>query len=137
MLQTSLNANFRQALADVSLYVRKKEIPDLEKEENKDLRAAFRFVLNHYEFMAAGVRNGDFDEHLLRDSERGTIIFLYSGCHNHIWNLRKDRPRMTLYEHLEWLNKRWIKPQPRWQQFLEWCRGCPLAGKRVDPHEAP
>ncbi len=72
-----------------------------------ELVDAVRRVLNHYEFIAAGLRNGDFDEPLVKDTERSTIVNLYSGSKKYIWTLRNDRNRMSLYEHLEWLHARW------------------------------
>jgi hypothetical protein len=133
MLQASLNKEFRSARDDVAPHVRAKQVPDLNLQENKDLRISLRMILNHYEFMAAGVRNGDFDEVLLRDSERGTIMSLFEGCHDYIWGLRNNRSRLTIYEHLEWLHGRWETKRPRWQRACEFCIGRPLPGKRAVP----
>ena len=62
MLQASLNKEFREALLEISEAMKKGVCPALDDHENKDLRFAMRFVTNHYEFVAAGLRNGDFDE---------------------------------------------------------------------------
>ena len=74
MLQASLNKEFRDALLVISDAMKNGACPDLEADENKELRFSMRFVTNHYEFVAAGLRNGDFDERLVRDSERGVIV---------------------------------------------------------------
>jgi len=113
-------------------YLRDKTLPELEKDEHKELREAVRMIGNHYEFMAAGVRNGDFDERLLKDSERGTIVMLFLGLHDYMWRLRNSRQRMAIYEHLEWLHNRWeTKPPGRVRRISEWCVGRPFSGKRV------
>ncbi|MGO8839599.1 MAG: DUF4760 domain-containing protein [Methyloceanibacter sp.] len=85
--------------------------------------------------MAAGLRNGDFDENLVRDSERGTILSLVNACEKLIWKLRDERKRQSIYEHLEWLRRRWeTKPPSWWQRLIEWCISRPLPGRKYDPH---
>jgi hypothetical protein len=136
MLQASLNKDFLAARNLIAPYVKKRNLPllaELEKDDNKDILHALRMILNHYEFMAAGVRNGDFEEFLLRDSERGTIITVYTGSSDFIWALRNNRSRMTIYEHLEWLHDRWETKRPKWhQRWIERVRGSPFAGKRIN-----
>jgi hypothetical protein len=138
MLQASLNKEFREARDVMAGYVKKKTLPalpELDKDEHKELLSSVRMILNHYEFMAAGVRNGDFDESLLRDSERGTIITAYTGCTAFIWSLRDNRSRMTIYEHLEWLHGRWEVKRPSWyQRCVERIWGAPFPGRRTNPH---
>jgi Domain of unknown function (DUF4760) len=132
MLQASLNKDFRDTLDRIGPYLRRKNLPDLENNEYQELKLDVRMIGNHYEFMAAGVRNGDFDERLLRDSERGTIVMLFEGLEAHVWQLRNSRSRMAIYEHLEWLHGRWTQKRPAWwQRALEWCIGRPIAGKRA------
>jgi Domain of unknown function (DUF4760) len=135
MLQASLNKEFRDALTTIALAKEAGPCPDLNQDANRDLRIAMRFVANHYEFISAGLRNGDFDERLVRDSERGTILQVYSYFEDHIYGLRKSRDRMTIFENLEWLNIRWTKKVPgRIQTSVEWLRQQPFGGKRVNPH---
>ena len=88
---------------------------------------AFQFVLNHYEFLAAGIRNGDFDERLVLDTLRSTIINLFETCENSIYTMRNSRKRQSFYEHLEWLHARWRrKKQKFWTRAIEWIIGRPL-----------
>jgi len=138
MLQASFHNEFRAALALIAPHLRKGECPEdlVEAADNDDLRTAFRFVLNHYEFIAAGLRNGDFDESLVRDSERGTILSLINSCEKLVWKLRDTRKREALYEHIIWLRRRWeTKPPGFWQRLLECCIGRPLPSRRHNPHE--
>ena len=136
MLQASVNKEFREALVTISDAMAAGQCPDLSAENHKPLRMAMRFVSNHYEFISAGLRNGDFDERLVRDSERGVILKMYSFFEPHIYSLRKSRDRMTIYENLEWLSKRWTKKPPgRLQSVIETIRQQPFGGKRANPHD--
>jgi Domain of unknown function (DUF4760) len=137
MLQASFNKEFQEAACKIRPYPRDGCCPEDDlTEENAKLREAFRRVLNHYEFLAAGLRNGDFDERLVRDSERGTILLLFRACKQVIWKIRDDRSRLSIYEHLEWLCRRWDEKPPGFtQRFCEWVAGRPFPGRRHNPHE--
>lgn len=121
ILQTNLNAKFLEERDAITPHIRSGKFPDtVLNDKNQKLRNSFRAILNHYEFIAAGLRNGDFDEKLVRDSEGSTYIYLYKYCEPYIWKLRDSRKRMTIYEHLEWLTKRWDSGKPPlWQRLIE------------------
>lgn len=132
MLHTSWNDKFGEAFLTLAPYIKECNLPNLDSDDQKDLRSVVRRILNHYEFISAGVRNGDIDETLLRDSERGTIIALFKCCHNHIYAVRDTRDRQTVYEHLEWLKRRWDDQKPSgMQRAAEFALCRPLAGKRT------
>lgn len=132
MLQAGLNERFLSARATIAPHLKQGACPeDMLKGENEELRDKFRLILNHYEFVAAGLRNGDFDERLVRDSERGTFIALFKCCEPYIYALRDHRTRMAIYEHLEWLYERWeTSPPNKAQRAIERVRGSPLYGRR-------
>lgn len=136
MLQASLNSEYRKCLKKLVPHLRGEQKLDLDASpDDEELADAFRMVANHYEFLAAGLRNGDFDERLVRDSQRGIVLHLYESCHEYIWKVRNNRRRQTLYEHLEWLYKRWeTKPPSRVQRCCEHITARPWAGRRVNPH---
>lgn len=132
LLTTGTNSEFRMAWESVHPFMRA-TLPDLSAQENADLLKNVRYLLNHYEFLAAGIRNGDLDERLLRDSERGSIVALFKVCEAHIFGLRDRRERLTIYEHLEWLSIRWSDKKPKMpQRLLEWIIARPLTGHRQD-----
>ena len=82
------------------------------------------------------MRNGDFDERLVRDSQRSAILVLFETAKSMIWTLRNDRSRMSLYEHLEWLHRRWQARPPRRRQIIwEALLGRPFSGSRHNPHD--
>ena len=135
MLQANLNVQFRDNQRMVAEALALGPCPDLRLNEHEQLRAAFQFVANHFEFLAAGLRNGDFDEVMVRDSHRGSIVNLFEKSQDFIYKLRDARSRQTLYEHLEWLHRRWqVKPPSHVQLFFEWCVGHPFGGRRANPH---
>ena len=68
MPQASFNKEFQDQINLIRQYVLDQNLPvDLSGKER--VHSAARRVLNHYEFVAAGLRNGDFDERLVIDSE--------------------------------------------------------------------
>ena len=128
LLHASFAEGFQNNLAKVTPYLRGKEKHGGELPDGSD---AIGFMLDHYEFLSAGVRNGDIDEKLLRDGDRGIVVKLYEAFQKRIYASR-DRPgREAVYEHLEWLYDRWKRNPPgKVQYFCEWCRGRPLYGRR-------
>jgi hypothetical protein len=136
ILNTSSNVRFISQRNMIAPHLRNGQCPTLWLNGNHDhLLIALRDVLNHYEFVAAGLRNGDFDEQLLKDSERATFVRLYERCEKYIWRCRDDRSRMTIYEHLEWVHRRWAKSPPGIvQRFVEFVRGRPFYGRLDRQH---
>lgn len=131
ILQANFSKEFLDVRSEVTPHILKGECPkEVITGENEELRAHFRNILNHYEFVSAGLRNGDFDEKLIKDSEKNTYLSLYKCCDQYIWDLRNSRDRMAIYEHLEWVYLRWEINKPnKFISFLEWVRGKPIYGK--------
>lgn len=130
LLNASFDRDFRNALELLMPYLRANKLPNINIDEENGLWQPLRMVLNHYEFIAASIRNGDIDEVMVRDSKRGTIITLFECSKNYIDSLRRGRRRRAIYEHLEWLHKRWEKAPPnRGQRCLEFILGHPLKGQ--------
>ena len=129
LLTASLDKEIRENLKILSPYLLKKEELILNNDTDKNLRYSLQILLNHYEFVAVGIRNGDLDEVLIRDSEHGTILCLFACSTKYIDTLRNTRPRRSIYENLEWLCKRWgQKPPGLWQRAFECIRGRPIKG---------
>lgn len=136
MVQANFSSEMRKSFNEISGYMRACNVPDLTLTENADLAQTFRFVLNHYEFMCAGLRNGDFDERLLRDSEKGTILGLFRCCETYIYKIRDNRERQSIYEHLEWAFARWDKNPPgRIQRWWESYLMRPMQGRRAEQND--
>lgn len=131
ILRANFSAKFLAKRQNIAPHVKAKKCPEaLLDGSDEQLRRDFRDILNHYEFVCAGLRNGDFDEKLIKDSERGTYVSLYECCERYIWRLRDNRDRLTIYEHLEWVHRRWvIKPPNALIRFYERVRCKPIYGK--------
>lgn len=131
LLQASFHQTVLEANKAIAPHLKAGKMPDLSNGQDETLRAHFRMMLNHHEFVAAALRNGDFDERLLRDSERSAVTSLFKCCEEYIWNLRSSRDRVAIYEHLEWLYTRWeTSPPGPVQRTLERMKGTPFYGSR-------
>ena len=129
LLRTTFNKEYQDALKAVREYILVGRFPDRGTDEFKEILPNCRFLLNHYEVLAAGIRNGDISEKLLEDTERGTILRLFETAEaaNYIATVRDERKRKVIFEHVEWLYERWHEnPPPWWQVLIEVAWGRPL-----------
>lgn len=131
LLNTGFNATYLDSLITVKPYTHDSKPCPKPSELSEQEYKAVRFILNHFEFISAGIRNGDIDEQLFKDAERGTVVRLFEAFQDLIYGVRQDRKRDAIYEHIEWLYNRWIKSPPpwyqcRWEAFID----RPLQGKR-------
>ena len=127
LLTMGFSKEFLELFEEIAPAIRSNSLsPPLDDRKATELMT----ILNHYEFLAAGIRNGDIDEKLLRDSEGGTIIGLVEASQDYIKDIRQIRNRNTVYEHLDWLYRRWkSNPPGRCQTIIEFFVGHPLYGK--------
>ena len=75
--------------------------------ENEDANHAILDILNKYEFMASGIREGAFDEDIYRRMKRSLIIADWQMLNVYIYALRKRENRPKLFCEFEWLAKKW------------------------------
>ncbi|HVR51104.1 MAG TPA: DUF4760 domain-containing protein [Pseudorhodoferax sp.] len=71
---------------------------------------SLNYQLNYFEFIAVGIRHGDLDESLLKESMRGIVCSVFCIADVYIQNCRKgseDPKRTKTFEHLCWLHRRW------------------------------
>jgi hypothetical protein len=130
-LQTALLERYDNAMKAIRPYMRNEKHTPRDNELEEADREPISFLLNHLEFIAAGIRNGDLDEKLLKDIERGVYTGIFETFETYIFGLRDRRDRQAVYEHLEWLYRRWQDDPPGVvQQSIEWSIGRPLQGKR-------
>lgn len=114
LLQSRLSATYMQYADKLSKHygdyeARKRADPDLQENatENADI-LALRYILNYFEFIAIGIKRGDLDEGMLRDSLRG--ILLKNVSMSMPWISEQQSQSAHLYENLLWLHGRW-KPE--------------------------
>jgi hypothetical protein len=128
LLQANFNKEIQDALSKIRPFGLGQNFPPTPDEE---LVNSVRRILNYNEFLAAGLRNGDFDEQLVKDTERTKIVNIYEIFKAYIWSLRNDRNRMSLYEHLEWLHARWSDQRAHpVKRLAERIRQKPFQGSR-------
>lgn len=114
LLQSRLSATYMQYADKLSKHyfdyeARKRADPDLQENatDNADI-LALRYILNYFEFIAIGIKRGDLDEGMLRDSLRG--ILLKNVSMSMPWISEQQSQSAHLYENLLWLHGRW-KPE--------------------------
>ncbi|MGF1624671.1 MAG: DUF4760 domain-containing protein [Alphaproteobacteria bacterium] len=132
MLKGNFDERLRSAHKQIADHIRAHTtFPEPKAPEFQALLPDLRLILNHYEFIAAGIRRGDVDERLVIDAERGTILSLFEKSETYIFSTRTNRRNQALYEHLEWLHVRWEKSPPvRVVCACEWFKGSPFYGRR-------
>lgn len=84
-------------------------------EKKREALGAVNYVLNYFEFCAVGIRYGDLDENLMRQTMRGIIRRLCNRMMPYIRYTRgedengKLKQPTTQFEHIKWLLERWEK----------------------------
>ncbi len=68
-----------------------------------------RYVLNHWERVCVGVKQGIYCEDMLREANYSTITDLYTHATPFIAAVREATHKNTYYQELESLAKRWKK----------------------------
>lgn len=90
-------------------------------EENPD-NDHILLVLNNYEFTAAGIKEGAFDEEIYKRMKRSLVIREWDAFSAYIAELRRKTGRDKIYAEFEWLANRWrnnhIKPEVSWWRRL-------------------
>ena len=85
----------------------------LHDQENVAVLSSVDYVLNYLEFLSVGIRHGDLDEKVLRQTMRGIVVRLYEKVIHYMHEIRdvKDgkagNPQQL--EHVTWLYDRWRK----------------------------
>lgn len=67
------------------------------------------FVLNHWEYVAIGIRKGIYDDNMYRLATHGTATGLYSKARPFIEALRQNHARPMIFAEFEHLAERWLK----------------------------
>jgi hypothetical protein len=115
LLQSRLSATYMQYADKLSKHygdyeARKAANPAMSEDatDNADI-LALRYILNYFEFISIGIKRGDLDEAMLRDSLRG--ILLKNVQISMPWIKREQLQNSHLYENLLWLYQRWLSEE--------------------------
>ena len=85
--------------------------------EEPSFRSASLFLLNQYEFLAAGIRMGTVDEALIRQTMRTAIIDICLTYREVIAEIRAAPERRSNFENLIWLYRRFAETERRYASF--------------------
>lgn len=66
-----------------------------------------RLALNHFEYIAVGIRSGIYDEILVKDGIYTTIVDTFFKTEPYIKAVRQVTNRETIYQDFECLARRW------------------------------
>ncbi|MCH7540273.1 MAG: DUF4760 domain-containing protein [Proteobacteria bacterium] len=129
LLEMSFHDKLESCIANLSPHLRSGKLPSPIGPIEKDLK----LLLNHYEFLAAAIRNGIVNEKLLADSDKPLVVRLVETSKIYIKSERSKSVRKTedeknkMYEHIVWLFRRWTDAQPcPPQKLIEFFWGRPI-----------
>lgn len=94
-LHTAHDSNIRSFASD-----EKQELPDA---------GQIRYVLNHWERVFVGVRQGIYDEKMLREANYNTVLRTWAQAKPYVEAVREKEQKPTYYQCLEDGAKRWKK----------------------------
>lgn len=80
-----------------------------EDKRNSDEANEVRYVLNHWERVFVGLRQGIYDEKMLREANFNTVLKTWAQAKPYIEAVREAEQRQTYYQCLEFYAKRWKK----------------------------
>lgn len=95
---------------DVKDIVSTERILNVRKRDSDGAKASETpsYLLNYFEFIAAGVMNGDLDAKIVRDNIRGYISYYYDKCEAYIFEANTRNPRA--FEFLRKLRTHYREP---------------------------
>lgn len=78
-----------------------------EDKRNSDEANEVRYVLNHWERVFVGLRQGIYDEKMLREANYNTVLKTWAQAKPYIEAVREAEQRQTYYQCLELYAKQW------------------------------
>lgn len=105
VIQQRNDASLKQARTLVTVLNQKNEITKLAHDDAKgsDQRNAVLAVLNNYEFIATGLREGAFDLQLYKRMTYSTVVNDWKALKPFIFDLRRQVERETIFQEFQWL----------------------------------
>lgn len=73
------------------------------------------YILNYFEAISVGISQGIYDESILSNNYRGTVVKIWSYAAEYVLKLRKVQANPAIYRNLQLMAERWTLPtQSRW-----------------------
>lgn len=119
LLQTRLNPQFGEHASRISAaFPAGAPIPytEISKSENEAVYTSVRWVLNYYEFIAAGISHGDLDEPLMMDCICTQMLLFCARVEDVIQHLREEDARGNPSKSKVRVLKSLRKMQIRWRE---------------------
>lgn len=85
------------------------EPPENREEEMRQNYIEVRYILNFYERMAIAIKNGMYNEGMLKETSYSTLCLVYRRTKPLIEKVRENHNQPTAYIEFERLAERWIK----------------------------
>lgn len=98
------NANLMQAEIDEGRVITHDYYNDIDA-ENKATKESIRYILNYLEFVSVGIRLGDLDETLVKETQKGMFKYAFTACESFI--MEKNKKNKTTYQHLIATIEKW------------------------------
>lgn len=98
------NANRMQAEIDNGIVITHDFYNDINA-ANIATKESVRYILNYLEFVSAGIRLGDLDESLVKESQKGMFQYAFATCEDFI--MEKNKKNKTTYQHLIATIEKW------------------------------
>lgn len=96
-----------EIIAKQRLVPNDKDLADKEiKKEYSDAALDLIYTLNYYEFICSGIKNNDFDEHLMKDCLAGLIVTLEVRAF-HILRIAREKYGKESFENLIFIVNKW------------------------------
>ncbi|WP_160280073.1 DUF4760 domain-containing protein [Cellvibrio mixtus] len=113
VLNHNQNAQLQEANEAINELLHSQQITSLSANDKKDSpeRKALLKVLNAYEFIANGIKEGVFDKQLYKRMQYGTVVRDWEAFAPFVMHLRTQVQRPTLFQDFQWLYKE-FKKQP-------------------------
>lgn len=111
LLQSRLSATYMGYADELSKHyasfeARRKANPAMRESPTDNVNVlALRYILNYFEFIAIGIKRGDLDEDMLRDSLRS--ILRKNVEMSRTWIMASRVENKHFYSHVLWLHDRW------------------------------
>ncbi|MED6317084.1 MULTISPECIES: DUF4760 domain-containing protein [Psychrobacter] len=103
-INKSFLKNGKKIKNDIEEEKRKRDSIILEDEKLKD---DIHYVLNYYEFISLGIREGAFEENLFKNLHYSSFMKLWKFSQPLIIQIRTLSNKDTIYQEIEWLATKW------------------------------
>lgn len=75
--------------------------------DHPEENAAILMILNNYEFIAVGIREGALDEKIFMRMKKSLVIRDWKDLNGYVVEMRKNSERDKLFVEIEWLANKW------------------------------